>query len=114
MTANQFLSQIPEIIRYAIIGNVCTVVAFRIGAFDAPILSSELGISKDALINLQNHEARVKRIDHGSPTEAVQLRTILAPASTFGRLHAVANHTRNRHARRRSSPMTSRRSHSRR
>ena len=99
VTANQFLSQIPELIRYAIIGNVGTVVAFRIGAFDAPILSKELGISEDVLINLQNYEARIKRIDQGSPTEAVQLRTIFTHSTVRGRLNAIINHARNRHGR---------------
>ena len=101
VTANQFLSQIPELIRYAIIGNVGTIVAFRIGAFDAPILSSELGISEDVLINLPNHEARIKRVAYGSPTEAIQLRTILADVEHSGRLKAVLNYTRHRHGRKR-------------
>lgn len=101
VTANQFLGQVPELLRYAIIGNVGTMIACRIGAFDAPVLSKELGISEDALINLPNFEARVKRIDQGSPTEAVHLRTVLPHPNTTGRFEAVRNDTQNRHARRR-------------
>ena len=100
VTANQFLSQIPELIRYAIIGNVGTIIAFRIGAFDAPILSSELGISKDALINLPNFEARVKRIAYGSPTEATHVQAILGQ-TRVGRFTAVRKGTRARYSRKR-------------
>lgn len=97
VTANQFLGQVPELLRYAIIGNVGTIIAFRIGAFDAPILSKELGISEDALINLPNFTARVKRIDDGSPTEAVQLEMLLPRSEFEGRFNAVLSYTRCRH-----------------
>ena len=101
VTANQFLGQVPELIRYAIIGNVGTLIAFRIGAYDAPVLSKELGMPEDALINLPNFEARVKRIDGGSPTEAIHIRTLLPHPDYVGRLPKVLAHTRNRHARQR-------------
>jgi type IV secretory pathway TraG/TraD family ATPase VirD4 len=98
VTANQFLGQVPEQLRYAIIGNVGTVIAFRVGAYDAPLLSSELGINADSLINQANFTARVKRIRNDSPTEAEFLST-LPPESEFkGRFPAVLANTRNRHA----------------
>ena len=99
VTANQFLGQVPELIRYAIIGNVGTLIAFRIGAYDAPVLSKELGMPEDALINLPNFEARVKRIDGGSATEAIHIRTLLPHSDHAGRLPQILRHTRNRHAR---------------
>ena len=99
VTANQFLGQVPELLRYAIIGNVGTLIAFRIGAFDAPILSKELGISEDTLINLPNFTARVKRIDDGSPTEAVQVDMLLPQAEFSRRFNQVLSSTRNRYGR---------------
>lgn len=99
VTANQFLGQVPELLRYAIIGNVGTLIAFRIGAFDAPILSKELGISEDTLINLPNFAARVKRIDDGSPTEAVQVDMLLPQAEFSRRFKRVLSSTRNRYGR---------------
>lgn len=99
VTANQFLGQVPELLRYAIIGNVGTIICFRIGAFDAPVLSKELGIPEDALINLANFEARVKRIASGSPTEAMHLRTVTPVEITGGRLESVIKKTRARNAR---------------
>ena len=99
VTANQFLGQVPEQLRYAIIGNVGTMVAFRVGAYDAPLLSRELGVSEDTLINLSNFTARVKRIADGVPTEAEYIST-LPPSPRFGgRFAAVRANTRNRHGR---------------
>jgi type IV secretory pathway TraG/TraD family ATPase VirD4 len=99
VTANQFLGQVPEQLRFAIIGNVGTMVAFRVGAFDAPLLSRELGVGEDNLINLPNFTARVKRINDGSPTEAEYISTLPPQAKFGGRFPAVMAQTRNRHAR---------------
>ena len=101
VAANQFLGQVPELLRYAIIGNVGTMIVFRIGAYDAPVLAKELGIPEDALINLPNFAARVKRVNGGSPTEAVALNMLAPNSPTSGRLAAVLANTRNRHARKR-------------
>lgn len=103
VTANQFLGQVPEQLRFAIIGNVGTIVAFRIGAYDAPLLASELGMGEDGLINLPNFTARVKRISHGAPTEA-EFVTMATPCPLFeGRFLSVLANTRNRLARLRRS-----------
>ena len=103
VTANQFLGQVPEQLRFAIIGNVGTMIAFRVGAYDAPLLARELGINEDSLINLSNFTARVKRINDGTPTEAEFVSTYPPNAQFGGRFPAVLAHTRNRHARARNS-----------
>ena len=105
VTANQFLGQVPEQLRFAIIGNVGTMVAFRVGAYDAPLLSRELGVGEDNLINLPNFTARVKRINDGSPTEAEYISTLPPLPSFGGRFPAVLAYTRNRHSRRRKKHM---------
>jgi hypothetical protein len=102
VTANQFLGQVPELLRFAIIGNVGTMIAFRIGAFDAPILAKEMGVPEDILINLPNFTARVKRITGGSPTEAAMLHCLLPRPEVEGRLKSVLANTRYRYSRQRS------------
>ena len=99
VTANQFLGQVPEQLRFAIIGNVGTMVAFRVGAYDAPLLSRDLGVSEGTLINLSNFTARVKRITDGVPTEAEYISTLPPSPSFSGRFAAVRANTRNRHGR---------------
>jgi type IV secretory pathway TraG/TraD family ATPase VirD4 len=96
VTANQFLGQVPEQLRFAIIGNVGTIIAFRVGAIDAPLLASELGMAEDGLINQPNFTARVKRISDGSPTEAEYISTLPPRPSFGGRFRAVLAHSKNR------------------
>lgn len=54
---NQFLSQIERKIRDAIFGNVGTLISFRVGAVDAPLLEKEFYpvFEKLDLLNLQNY-----------------------------------------------------------
>ena len=39
--ANQYISQMPEAVRDAVFGNVGTIIAFRVGAYDAKVLEQE-------------------------------------------------------------------------
>ena len=96
--ANQFMDQVPEMLRHSVIGNAGTIAAFRIGAFDAPILSRELGISERELIDLPNRTARVKTMNGDHPTEAMRIST-LPPLSASDNFATVQGHTRSRYAR---------------
>lgn len=60
--ANQFLSQIEKKIRDAIFGNVGTLISFRVGAVDAPLLEKEFYpvFEKMDLLNLQNYHISLK------------------------------------------------------
>lgn len=97
--ANQFLGQLPDTLRQAVLGNVGTLVAFRVGAEDAPILARELGIENaSALTDTANFEAWVKMVRENVPTTAMHITT--APADPpKGTLKAVINRTRSRYAR---------------
>ena len=68
--AHQFLGQLPDLLRQAVIGNAGTIVCFRIGAEDAPLLTDELGIeNEEAATGLANYSAWLKSIDSNTPTE---------------------------------------------
>ena len=70
MLAHQFLGQLPDLLRQAVIGNAGTIVCFRIGAEDAPLLTDELGIdNEEAATGLANYSAWLKSIDSNTPTE---------------------------------------------
>jgi len=95
--ANQFLAQLPQALRDAVLGNVGTLVTFRVGASDATILAAELGIDNAAaLTDTPNFEAWVKLLRNGVPADAIPIRTL--PASVAGgRLPAVVSRTRARY-----------------
>ncbi|MFM9942160.1 MAG: type IV secretory system conjugative DNA transfer family protein [Hyphomicrobiaceae bacterium] len=98
--AHQFLGQLPPLLRQAVIGNAGSIVAFRIGAEDAPLLAAELGIeTTSALSEIGNFTAWVKLMQNGLPTEVRRLETLPHDPSSRDRLEAVRNRTRTRHAR---------------
>lgn len=65
--ANQYLDQIEDEVRSAIMGNVGTFIAFRIGAEDAQSLAKEFAPEFDVndLISLPNRQFCVRMLAHG-------------------------------------------------
>jgi len=98
--ANQFMTQVPDILRYSVIGNTGTLVVFRIGSFDAPLFSKELGLTERQLIDLPNYRAYARTMIEGSPSAARLLDT-LPPNLSTGSFKSVQNVTRANHARKR-------------
>ena len=68
--AHQHLHQVPESIRSAVLGNVGTLISFRVGAQDAPYMAREFypDISQEDLINLPNHHIYLKLMIDGVPS----------------------------------------------
>lgn len=98
--ANQFMHQVPELLKHAVIGNAGTLVVFRIGSVDAPLFSKELGISERQLIDLPNYQAYARTMMGGSPSAARLLDTLPPDISTGG-FKSVQNNTRANYARKR-------------
>ena len=98
--AHQFVGQLPPLLRQAVIGNAGSIVAFRIGAEDAPLIANELGIENHfALTDTPNFSAWTKLIRDGVPADARSIATLPPDQVTSGRLEHVRNRTRARHAR---------------
>ena len=55
--AHQYLDQLPEDLKHAVLGNTGTVVVFRIGAYDAPLFAKHLGVPEHVLTTLPNYHA---------------------------------------------------------
>lgn len=75
---NQYIAQIPELIRDAIIGNVGTLVAFRIGVPDAEFMAKEFTPVADQtdLNNIDAFNAYVKLLIDNAPTRPFSMQTI--------------------------------------
>jgi len=98
--AHQFLGQLPPLLRQAVIGNAGAVIAFRLGAEDAPLIADELGHpNHEVLSDTPNYAAWIKLIYQGSPTNARYMNTLPPPLTMSGRLAAIQARTRARHAR---------------
>ena len=76
--ANQFLSQIEKKIRDAIFGNVGTLISFRVGAVDAPLLEKEFYpvFEKLDILNLQNYNICLKMMIDGEVSVPFSAQTV--------------------------------------
>jgi len=79
---NQYIAQIPENIRDAIIGNVGSLIAFRIGVPDAEFMAKEFEpiANQTDLNQIDAYNAYAKILIDNAPTKAFSLQTIKDPA----------------------------------
>lgn len=68
--AHQYLHQLEPDVQHAVLGNVGTIVSFRLGAEDAPYLAREFSGVFDVpdLVQLPNYCMYVKLMIHGAPS----------------------------------------------
>ena len=76
--AHQYLQQLQPEIRHAVLGNAGTLIAFRVGAEDAPYLAREFQgrFSEKDLTSLANREIYVKLAIDGQPSRGFSARTV--------------------------------------
>lgn len=76
--AHQYLSRLEPEIRDAVLGNVGTIVAFRLGAADAQYMAREFAPDIDALDfqNLPNHEVYMRLMIDGTPSKPFSAATL--------------------------------------
>ena len=77
--ANQHLSQLSEDVRDAVLGNVGTLIAFRVGPHDAALLSREFveRFEPIDLMNLANHDIYLRLMIDGAPSKPFSARPVL-------------------------------------
>jgi len=76
--AHQYMPQLTENIRNAVIGNVGTIAAFRIGADDAEFLEKQFSpeFNKLDLLNLDNFQLIIKMIINNKLSSPFKIKTI--------------------------------------
>ena len=95
--AHQFLGQLSPLLRQAVIGNAGSILAFRLGAEDAPLIAAELGIeSKSALTDTANFALWSKLLNDGVPCDPRPIATLPPNPLASGRFDAVRNRSRAR------------------
>ena len=67
---NQYIEQLDEKIRNAVIGNAGTLISFRIGAADAEFLAKEFDpLKPDDMTNIDKFNFYIKMLIDGAPTK---------------------------------------------
>jgi hypothetical protein len=76
--AHQYLSQLDPQVRDAILGNVGTLIAFRLGVEDAEVLEKELlpEFRQGDLVNLPNHSVYLKLMVKGVVSRPFSAETV--------------------------------------
>ncbi len=76
--AHQFMAQLNEKTMKSVLGNVGTVISFRVGVEDAEILEKQFSpvFSKHDLINLDNFNAYVKLLINNQSSSPFNIKTI--------------------------------------
>jgi hypothetical protein len=77
---HQYLDQLTEDIRSAILGNVGTIICFRLGASDAKVMAEEFYpvFSTEDFINLPKHSIYLKLLIDGASSTPFSAETLPA------------------------------------
>ena len=87
---NQYIAQLTERVRDAVIGNAGTMVSFRIGAADAEFLEKEFpGVTVADLTNLEQFHAYVRLLINGAPSKPFSMVTVRAEQEPSAELGAA-------------------------
>lgn len=78
--AHQYVNQIDEDVRYAILGNTGTLIAFRLGAHDAPFIAREFEptFRPQDFMALSNFNIYLKLMIDGTPSRPFSATTLAA------------------------------------
>ncbi|MBK7142005.1 MAG: hypothetical protein IPH75_07995 [bacterium] len=103
--ANQFLSQLPDSLRDAVLGNVGTLITFAVGADDAKALEAEFRqvFSADDLLNLPRFQIYLKLSIDGTTSLPFSATTVMPPAPRHGNAEQIIRQSRERCGTRRES-----------
>jgi type IV secretory pathway TraG/TraD family ATPase VirD4 len=101
--SNQHTAQLLPEVRDAILGNVGTMVAFRLSERDATVFSNEFGrfYSAEQFVDLANFEVLVKLLDQGSYGNPFRGVTLPPGGRFYGRRDNLIARSRQRFATRR-------------
>ncbi len=86
--AHQYIEQMPEEVRFAVFGNVGTMIFFRVGAIDAELIEKELAptFTGEDLVNLGIYQIYLKLMIDGltsAPFSATTLPPVALPERSY-------------------------------
>lgn len=97
--AHQYITQMEEVVRDAVFGNVGTIISFRVGAFDAEYLEKEFMpyFTQTDLVNLDKYNAYIKLMINGATSAPFSMETIAPVAETYNSKEKVLRVSRERY-----------------
>jgi Type IV secretion-system coupling protein DNA-binding domain len=97
---HQFLDQLHEDIRKAIIGNIGTLITFRVGSTDAEQLESELYpiFNKEDIQNLPQYHIYLKLLIDGTQSQPFSAKTLPIKQTPHNLKQEIIHYSRNKYA----------------
>jgi hypothetical protein len=80
--AHQFISQLDEEIQDAVLGNCSTIISFRVGPNDAPIIGKAINHNSQNLQELGLGQARMRTLFNGRTTDPLLIQTTVPDLAT--------------------------------
>jgi hypothetical protein len=98
VVAHQFLAQLDDATRDAVIGNVGNMIVFQVGANDGEFFARQLsgGLMPEDLINLPKYHAYVRLLLDGQPSQPFLMQTLLQTVARQPRAEVVRRVCRQR------------------
>jgi hypothetical protein len=98
---NQYIAQMPEIVRDAVFGNIGTLVSFRVGAADAEFLSKEFepAFEPNDLVNIDNYNIYVKMAIDGVTCNAFSAQTLPPRVERYNNRERIIELSRKKYSR---------------
>lgn len=98
--AHQHLAQIDERLKASILGNVGTVISFRVGVEDAEVLAKEFYpvFGESDLVNLPNHQIYLKLLIDGAPSQPFSALTMPPSSKNKSYKREIIEHSRRQYA----------------
>lgn len=88
--AHQYMSQVEEAVRDAVIGNAGSFVVFQVGKDDAACLSKQLEAEPEVLQSTPRYQAQARLLVHGLPRRTFTVSALPPPRPRRGsRTHVV-------------------------
>lgn len=99
--AHQYMPQLSESIKNAVIGNVGTFAAFRVGADDAEFLEKQFSpeFSRFDLLNLDNFQLLIKMMLNNKLTSSFKIKTLVPEKGSFENAELIKQFSRSRYGR---------------
>ncbi len=100
---NQYTAQVPEEVMAAVLGNIGTLISFRVGAPDAAALKQEYApvFEEVDLVNLDNYHIYVKMSVDGVTSPAFSATTLPPEAHKNNNYETIIEHSRANYSQRR-------------
>jgi hypothetical protein len=100
--SHQLMQQLDDATWHAVLGNVGTMVAFRVGSEDAALLAPALSkfpgqLKPEDLANLPNYTAFVRLLVDGMPSKPFSMGTLPPPVAESDRREIVMRVSQRRH-----------------